>query len=115
MKSVHVDGRKMCQEIYHINDNRTITVVDHSVFLVWLHITVSNAGNNAKIGVFNRETPPKAVIPMTTLADPGADVAGQLFNPQPRIYLWMEGGINVVTTGTAPGTVDVWVNYSDEI
>jgi hypothetical protein len=112
---VQQDNRILTQEIYHITTNGTIIVVDHSVFLLWLHITVSVTGNAAKIGVFNRETPPKAVIPMTTLADPGADVAGQLFNPNPPRYFWMEGGISIVTTATTPGTTDVWITYSDEI
>lgn len=115
MKSVHQEGRAVKQETYHITANGTITVVDHSVFLEWLHITVTNAGNSATIGVFNRETPPKAVIPPTTLADPGADVAGQLFNPNPPRNFWMEGGIDIVTAGNTPGITDVWITYSDEI
>jgi hypothetical protein len=114
MKTVDQEGRKMCQEIYHITTNGTITVVDHSVFALWCLITVSNTGNGAKISITNRETPPKAVIPPVTLADPGSDAAGQMFNPNPQRYFWMEGGINIVTTGTTSGTVDVWLTYSDE-
>jgi hypothetical protein len=115
MKTVDQEGRKLCQEIYHITTNGTVTVVDHSVFATWALISVSSAGNNSKIGIRNRETPPKFVVPMTTMVDPGADVSGATFNPNPPRYIWMEGGIEIVTTGTTPGVVDVWINYSDEI
>jgi hypothetical protein len=110
-KSADVGKLGAPPDTFHIITSGVVTAIDQTIYLETVHISVSSAGNNSKIGIRNKETPPKFVIPMTTMIDPGADVSGQFFNPNPQHLFWMEGGADIVTAGNTPGIVDVWITY----
>jgi hypothetical protein len=88
-----------------ITTNTTTTVTAATAYVTSIVIVVSGAGSAWTVKVQNKEGTPKILYPATT-AVLGASTPVAVEHP-----ILATSGIDIVTAGTTPGTVDVFVTY----
>ena len=88
---------------YHVTTNTTNTPFSNDVLLLSLIVCATGAGTAWTITVKYKEATPKtiysATIAVGTTNIALTDIGGA----------YMAGGVDIVTAGTTPGTLDVWV------
>jgi hypothetical protein len=89
----------------HITTNTTTTPTSATAYIATLQITCTNAGTTETIVVRNKEGTPKVLYQSGTLA------VGNVITMSWDPAIVMTSGIDIVTAGTAPATVDVFITY----
>jgi hypothetical protein len=91
-----------------------IGVIDHSVYIYSIIVSCVDAGSSWNIGVQDRATPtPFQLVPVHVIAPQTDGVAQKLdFTDHPA---YMDGGIDINSKSGTPGTMDVWIIYSDQV
>ena len=91
-----------------INAGGTIAIIDRSIALKQLVITVSDAGTTWKIRLEDNDTPPAILVPAITVSLPSTlSWIYQNF----EIPLPMIDGLDFVTESGTPGVMDIWYSY----
>ena len=92
----------------HITTNTTVTMTSKDTYIYSLVATSTNAGTSWVLQVRNKEGTPKVVY---TAAGAGGSVSvgKDVFDMSAGVL--MLGGVDIVTTGTTPGVVDVFITY----
>jgi hypothetical protein len=85
------------------------TVVSTSCAVKQIVISVFSAGTGWVLRIQDIAAIPFVLVPPTTLTAPSTPSAAIINFDEP---VYMEGGVNVVTSGTTAGVVYVWVNGS---
>ena len=98
-----IDNRKLESKSYHVTTNATNTPWAGSVLLMSLAVCVTGAGTSWTITVQNKEATPKIIYKATVAV--GTTVPVALTDAG---GLEMTGGIDIITAGTTPGTLDVF-------
>ncbi len=92
----------------HIISNTTTTIVASTAYLSTLVISCSNIGTLWTIVIQNKEGTPKILIPnfILTIPTTGLPIILQFAEP-----ILMTDGIDIITTGSLAGVVDVFATY----
>ncbi len=89
-----------------VTDSDTTVVTDKTCAITQIVIAVQDDGSSWTLRILDKGSPALTLIPETTLAAPTTPAA-IILNFQDPVR--MEGGIDIVTTGTA-GELGVWIN-----
>ena len=97
----------------HIETNGTVPLAAESCYIAGVIISISALGTSWSVSVVDTATPPMAIVPPTLLS---------ATNPPENPWVidltharaFMLNAVNVVTSGTTPGTLDVWVVATDQ-
>ena len=95
----------------HITTSTTTNVVNKSVYLTRVLISMVDTGTSWTVGIADKGTPVSYVIP-PVLPEKTVDAAGRAWAPEQPIL--MEGGIDVITAtggGGTPGNANIWIWY----
>lgn len=87
--------------------NATTSITSQDCVVIQVYISVALPGSSWKFKVQDKASPVFILVPEVTLSAQGlADWKVQSYERG----LLMEGGINVVTSGTTPGEVAIWID-----
>jgi hypothetical protein len=90
-----------------ISTSATTPVVNQGCTVSGINISVESPGTSWKFKLQDRAVPPFVLAPETVLAAQSTpQTLYQNFNDNP---VFMEGGIDVVTSAGTPGAVCIWV------
>lgn len=87
----------------------TTTVIATSCVLFLIAIACAAAGTAWTLQIQDKASPPNVLIPAFTLTVPTDGKVNLLLNLEQDFPLPMNGGIDIITTGTAAGIVAVWM------
>jgi hypothetical protein len=90
-----------------ITTSGTITAIAESVAITQVFVAVANAGTSWSLRIQDKGTPVFVLLPTTVLSAPALASWNKVFFDDP---IKMDGGIDIVTSGT-PGEVSVWINF----
>jgi hypothetical protein len=99
------DGKTSAYSASHVTSNTTTTPVASTAYLYSLVLCVTGAGTAWTVVVKNKEATPKTIYSATLAV--GTTVVLNLDCP-----VLMTSGIDIVTAGTAAGTLDVFTTYA---
>ena len=91
-----------------IDSSTTTTPIATSCVVFLIVVACSNAGTAWTLKIQDKATTPNVLIPAFTLAVPTDGKVNVLLNLEQDFPLPMDGGIDIITVGTA-GVVSVWM------
>ncbi|SRR5581483_552921 len=102
-------GRPLSKVYYaaRLTANGTMTVETTTCYVSSIVVSVSNAGTSESLTVQNKEAPAKVIYSVPALAA-GTPAPLALTDVAPVIAT---NGLDIVMSGTAAGTVDVFITY----
>src|SRR5690349_18095752 len=89
-----------------ITGNGTVTIVGTSCAVRSIVISPQSVGTAWVLAIRDKDSPPQVLIPAFTMASPADGVPTITKFDDPVI---MKVGIDIITSGTAAGEVDVWI------
>lgn len=101
------NGLKNTVKQYHITTNTTNTPVTSNIRLYGITYNCSNAGTAWTLTVKDKQGTPAIVLATGSLTQSTTPVTTTI--PIPGILL--TGGVDIVTAGTTPGVLDLWLSY----
>jgi len=91
-----------------IDTSTTTTAIATSCVVFLIVISCPNAGTSWTLKIQDKATTPNVLIPAFTLTVPTDGKVNVLLNLEQDFPLPMDGGIDIITSGTA-GVVAVWM------
>lgn len=92
-----------------ITSKTTTTVIDTSCVVFLIVIACAGAGTAFTLQIQDKASTPNVLIPAFTLTVPTDGKANVLLNLEKDFPLPMDGGIDIITSGTTAGVVAVWM------
>jgi hypothetical protein len=89
----------------HVTTNATATPTSSTAYVYTVTVAVSNAGSAWVITIKSKEATPKILYSATAAVGTTTPISAQ-------VPIGLTSGIDIVTTGTTPGTADIWITYS---
>jgi hypothetical protein len=88
-----------------VTTNATTTVTSATAYVYTVTVAVSNAGSAWVIKIQSKEGTPKILYQATAAVGTTTPISAE-------VPIGLVSGIDIVTTGTTPGTADIWITYS---
>lgn len=99
-----IENRKFESKSSHVTTNTTNTLWNGSVLLLSLVVCASAAGTTWAVTVQTKESTPKIIYKLSPIT------AGTFSLDLALGGVEMTAGIDVITSGTTPGVLDVWAS-----
>lgn len=88
-----------------VTTNATTTVTSSTAYVYTVTVAVSGAGSAWVITIRSKEGTPKILYSATAAVGTTTPISAE-------VPIGLASGIDIVTTGTTPGTADIWITYS---
>jgi hypothetical protein len=88
-----------------VTTNATATVTSTTAYVYTVTVAVSGAGSAWVITIRSKEGTPKILYSATAAVGTTTPISAE-------VPIGLVSGIDIVTTGTTPGTADIWITYS---
>jgi flagellar capping protein FliD len=89
----------------HLTTNATTTVIGSTAYVYTVTVAVSGAGSAWLITIRSKEGTPKILYQATAAVGTSTPISAE-------VPIGLTSGIDIVTSGTTPGTADIWITYS---
>ena len=89
----------------HITTNTTTTVTSSTAYVTSIAVSVSAVGTTEVLKIQDKSGTPKVIYQQ------GSPLVAGTVTPINGGPLIMTGGIDIVTSGGGPATLDVWITY----
>jgi len=88
-----------------VTTNATTTVIGSTAYVYTVTVAVSGAGSAWVITIRSKEGTPKILYQATAALGTTTPISAE-------VPIGLTSGIDIVTSGTTPGTADIWITYS---